>query len=120
MPSRDYANIVVLGGSYAGLSVAHRLLKSTIKELRTSKSSPRYRVLLISPSTHLYWNVGAPRAICGNGLLPINSAFMPFLEKFKRYPDARFSFIQGEAISINFVHRNLEVKVVPPPSSKAE
>src|SRR6201996_1948771 len=112
MPSREYANIVVLGGSYAGLTVAHRLLKSTIKELRTTKSSLRYRVLLISPSTHLYWNIGAPRAICGKGLVPTSSTFMPFLDGFKRYPEAQFLFIQGDAVSINFVHRKLEVKVV--------
>ena len=120
MPSRDYANIVILGGSYAGLSVAHRLLKSTIKELKITKSSPRYRVVLVSPSTHLYWNVGAPRAICGPESVSRNSIFIPFLEEFKKYPDAQFSFIQGEAVAVNFVHRTVEVKGIRAWSSKTE
>jgi apoptosis-inducing factor 2 len=120
MSSREYANIVVLGGSYAGLSVTHRLLTTTIKELRTTKSSPRYRVVLVSPSTHLYWNIGAPRAICGAELVSKRSAFIPFLDEFKRYPDTQFSFIQGEAVSINFVHRTVEIKMVRSRSASRE
>jgi NADH dehydrogenase FAD-containing subunit len=52
--------------------------------------------------------------------VPTSSTFIPFLDGFKRYPEAQFLFIQGEAVSINFVHRKLEVKVVMSRSSKAE
>lgn len=41
--------IVILGASYAGISIAHKLLKHTLPDVKDLK------VVLISPSTHMYW-----------------------------------------------------------------
>ena len=46
-------NIVVLGASFAGLSVAHAFLDTTLVQLRTTSAAPNYRQILISPSTHI-------------------------------------------------------------------
>jgi apoptosis-inducing factor 2 len=110
MVFKDSANIVVIGGSYAGLSVAHRLLRNIIKELRTTKSSPRYRVILISPSKRLYWNVAAPRALADSKLVSRDKAFVPFLQSFKKYPSDKFLFIEGEAVAVNCTQRTMQVR----------
>src|ERR1700761_8178051 len=55
---RQMKNIVILGGSYAGVSTAHRLLK------QHAGRGP-FKITLVSPNTHFYWNMAAPR-----GLLP--------------------------------------------------
>jgi apoptosis-inducing factor 2 len=116
MSSRDFANLVILGGSYAGLSVVHRLLRTTIKELRTTESSPKYRVILVSPSTHFYWNVAAPRAISDPDQVPNERIFLDLRPEFSKYSADEFLFIQGEAVGVNTVHRTVNVKDVRPRS----
>ena len=48
-------NIVILGASYAGLSCAHHFLDHTTSRLRITSAAPNYRLVIINPSTHLYW-----------------------------------------------------------------
>jgi NADH dehydrogenase FAD-containing subunit len=62
-------NIVILGASYAGLLTAHTFLRQALPQLCTTRTAPAYRVVLIAPSTHLYWNVAAPRAIADPAVL---------------------------------------------------
>jgi NADH dehydrogenase FAD-containing subunit len=105
-----FTNIVVLGASYAGLTITHKLLRKTIRELRIPGSALRYRVILISPSTHLYWNISAPRAICDVKYASKRSSFIPFVDEFQEYSEEEFTFIQGEAISVNCLQRLVTVK----------
>jgi hypothetical protein len=61
-------NIVMLGASFAGLSIARAFLDTTLRQLRTTPNAPNYRLILISPSMHIYWNIDAPRALVALGL----------------------------------------------------
>jgi apoptosis-inducing factor 2 len=110
MSGKDFANLVVLGGSYSGLSVTQRLLKSTIKELRTTSSSPQYRIVLVSPSTHFYWNVAAPGVLSDPERIPLDHIFLDLRTEFGKHATNQFLFIQGEAVGINTVHRTVKVK----------
>ncbi|KAK4986790.1 hypothetical protein LTR50_005085 [Elasticomyces elasticus] len=94
-------NIVVLGASFAGLSVAHHFLDHTIKRLSTTPTSPTYRLILVSPSTHIYWNIGAPRVLAAPNLIPHTDAFIPIEPGFRRHKGADFTFIQGFATGID-------------------
>lgn len=116
--AEDLLNIVVLGGSFAGLSVSHRFLDQTIKQLHTFEGAPNYRVVIVSPSTHLYWNIAAPRAIVSSGLIPHVNTFLPTQPAFDRHPADKYVFIQGRATGIDFNTRNVTVAVVTPPVSK--
>ena len=40
-------DIVVLGASFAGLSIAHAFLDTTLAQLRTTSAAPNYRLILI-------------------------------------------------------------------------
>jgi apoptosis-inducing factor 2 len=111
MASREPVNILILGGSYAGLSVAHQFLRKIIDTLGTTRTAPKYRVVLVSPSTHFYWNVGAPRAICSRRLVPETEAFLSIQEHFKAYPAGQFRFVQGQAVNVNFLRRTVDVQL---------
>lgn len=116
MVLREPLNIVILGGSYAGLSVAHQFLRKTIHDLRRTPTAPRYRLILVSPSTCLYWNVGAPRAICNNEHDSSENYFIPFLDAFAVYDQDLFHFIQGEATAVDFSQRNVTIEPIIPGS----
>lgn len=87
-------NVVILGASFSGLPMAHYLIKHLPAD---------YTVTLVNPSTHLFWNIAAPRAIVAPELLGKNHAdlFLPFLPAFEKYTAGRFTFVQGKAVSSN-------------------
>ena len=105
-------NVVVLGGSYAGISVAHNFLESVIDQLGTTITAPQYRLVLVSPSTHLYWNIGAPRAIVSRSLIPHTQSFHSVVDAFRTYPINRFSFVHGTAIAVDFSQRTVIVSLL--------
>ncbi|KAF2096066.1 FAD/NAD(P)-binding domain-containing protein [Rhizodiscina lignyota] len=107
-------DIVILGGSFAGISAAHHFLKDTVDKLRVTRTAPSYRVVLISPSTHIYWNIGAPRGIVSPTWLPQNDLFVPIIPAFRRYPINRFHFIQGTATSVDMFARRVHVELHTP------
>jgi NADH dehydrogenase FAD-containing subunit len=120
MVRRETVDIVILGGSYAALSVAHQFLYKTIHELRTTSTAPRYRVVLVAPNTHLFWNIGAPRAICTNDIDEAEQYFFPFLDSFNFYEHDEFLFIQGEAIAVDFGQKTVDIALVLTEASKGK
>lgn len=84
--------VVILGGSYGGISTAHRLLKQT-------KATP-VKVILVTPNTHFYWNLGACRALVP-GQLKDEKIFQAIAPGFKQYTADRFEFIVGSAESLD-------------------
>lgn len=90
--------VLILGASFVGIAVAHRLLRLLPAE---------YRVVLVGPSDHLYWNVAVPRALVKDNqfLGTANSAalFQPILPGFAAHtakPD-RFEFVLGTATALD-------------------
>ncbi|TID22761.1 FAD/NAD(P)-binding domain-containing protein [Venturia nashicola] len=107
MSPKEPVNIIILGGSFAGISVAHAFLRKTYDELsrqyesNTKIKAPRFRVILVSPSTHFFWNIAAPRALVSPKSVPHSKSFTPILEAFEDYPEGRFTFIQGTASALD-------------------
>lgn len=90
----DTHNIVILGGSYSGLAVAHGLLKALPNlKAQTGKS---YKVTMISNSTHFWFSVGAPRAMFIPYPKDIMDSFIPIELGFKQYPSGLFNFVHAE------------------------
>lgn len=110
-------NIVVLGASFAGLSVAHAFLDTTLAQLRTTSTAPSYRLILVSPSTHIYWNIGAPRALVALGLIKQDDLFIPIEPGFQRHKGRPYTIIQGRAVTWDNNARTIEVELL---SSAAE
>ncbi|TVY42018.1 Oxidoreductase [Lachnellula subtilissima] len=86
-------HIVILGGSYAGVSTAHRILK------HAAKTGP-FKITLVSPNTHFYWNMASPRALIP-GQLSDAEMFRPIAAGFAQYPASQFEFVAGMAESLN-------------------
>lgn len=86
-------NIVILGGSYGGVSTAHRILKQ-------APGSASFKITLVSPNTHFYWNVASPRGIIP-GQIEDEKLFQPISAGFDHYPAGRFEFIVGSAESLD-------------------
>ncbi|RDW91953.1 hypothetical protein BP5796_01347 [Coleophoma crateriformis] len=86
--------IVILGASYAGLLVAHKLLKHTLPVVKD------FKVVLVSPSTHIYGNLASVRAIIP-GQFSDEKLWIEIAPGFKSYPSGAYSFILGKASAVD-------------------
>lgn len=93
------STILILGASYGGLTVAHKLLK------HTRSSSTKLKVILVNPSSKFYWNLASVRAIVP-GLIKDEALFHDIADGFK-YAGSDFEFVAGTAKSVD-----IEKKVV--------
>ena len=83
--------VVILGAGWAGLPLAHKLLKYTCP-----KAKDDLKVILVSPNSHFYWNVAAVRGVIP-GAIPDEQLFLPIEPAFAQYSTENFEFIPGKA-----------------------
>lgn len=102
--------ILILGGSFAGISAAHYALKHTIPQL-PKKDDVTYNVTLVNPSKDLYWRFAAPRAIVSKTMMPSDHIFYPIEPAFT-YAFPKFKFIQGTATHVDAAGQSVSVKTV--------
>ncbi|CAI7598319.1 unnamed protein product [Penicillium pancosmium] len=76
-------NILILGGSYGGISTAHYLLKNVIPSL---SGASQYEVTL-------------------------DKLFVDISSMFNKYPDGRFRFLHGKAAAVDHTKRVASVKL---------
>ncbi|KXH49273.1 hypothetical protein CNYM01_06989 [Colletotrichum nymphaeae SA-01] len=100
--------IVILGGSYGGLSTAHYLLKHAIPAL---PSATHFRIVLVSPSAEVMCRPACPRALISDDMFPQDKLFVDIPSVFKQYDSESFLFIQGTATSLS--HGERAVFVTP-------
>ncbi|PLB40510.1 NAD(P)/FAD-dependent oxidoreductase [Aspergillus candidus] len=96
-------NIVVIGGSYAGIGVCHGLLQKN--------SDRKITVTLINPSTEFYFNIAAPRIVAKSDMIAPEKYTYSVPEVFEKYPAGTFRFVHGIASSIDLEERNVHVHV---------
>ncbi|KAJ5595461.1 uncharacterized protein N7459_001669 [Penicillium hispanicum] len=100
-------HILILGGSYAGLSTAHYLLKHAVPRLPRPDS---YQVVLVSPSTEVLCRPACPRAMVSADLLPQDQLFVSIPELFAGYPAANFRFEHGSAVHLDHDKRTVLIQ----------
>ncbi|TKA71297.1 hypothetical protein B0A55_07588 [Friedmanniomyces simplex] len=105
-------NIVILGASFGGLSCAHHFLDYTINNLYKTSTAPNYRLVIVSPSTHIYWNIGAPRALVAPDLIKHDDAFIPIEPGFHRHRGHQFTIIQGSCTEMDPEKRTVTVELI--------
>ncbi|KAL4931133.1 NAD(P)/FAD-dependent oxidoreductase [Aspergillus undulatus] len=90
-------HIVIIGGSFAGLSTAHQILQQAVK------TQAQIKLTLVSRDTHLYWNIAAPRAVASAALVPDEKLFASIPDGFERarYPKGMFEFVHGTARGVD-------------------
>ncbi|KAF2629601.1 FAD/NAD(P)-binding domain-containing protein [Macroventuria anomochaeta] len=102
--------ILILGGSYAGISAAHYALKHTIPQL-PKENDVTYNVTLVNPSKDLYWRFAAPRALVSKQMMPYDQIFYPIEPAFT-YAFPKFKFIQGTATHVDAAGQSVSVTTV--------
>ena len=95
--------VVILGAGWAGLPLAHKLLKYTLP-----KSKDGLKVILVSPNTHFYWNLAAVRGIIP-GAIPDSELFHTIAPGFTSYPSGSFEFVLGTATGLQPEQNTVEV-----------
>ncbi|PSR92175.1 hypothetical protein BD289DRAFT_364917 [Coniella lustricola] len=92
--------VVILGGSYGGLHVAHALLKQ--------KSD--IKVVLVSKSSHFYWNMASVRAIVP-GTIPDEQLSQPLSVALERYPKEKYEIIIGAVGKVDPASKTVLISV---------
>ncbi|KAI0877428.1 FAD/NAD(P)-binding domain-containing protein [Hypoxylon argillaceum] len=107
----DKKKIVILGGSYAGVSTAHYLLKHAIPKLPDQKS---YQVVLVSTSSQAMCRPAAPRALISDAMFPQDKLFVSIPKSFSQYAAGSFVFEQGTATALDTENRTVSVLPAKP------
>ncbi|KIW96887.1 uncharacterized protein Z519_02278 [Cladophialophora bantiana CBS 173.52] len=98
--------IVIIGASFAGLNVAHNLLKTVIPQLSNGEKKA-YKLVQIAPNDEFFWKIGAPRVIGNPQSLPLEKALIPIGPSFKAYSKEQYEFIKAYATSIDPASRTV-------------
>ena len=91
--------IVVIGASFAGLTVASNLLRDILPAI-SSNGKQAFKVTLINPTKEFLWKIGLPRTIVNPTSLPLEKALTDIEPYFTKYGPEKFQFIQAYASSI--------------------
>ena len=100
--------ILILGGSYAGISTAHYVLKHIIPKLPENEF---YQVVLISASSQILCRPACPRALISDDMFPQEKLFVNIPEVFEKYPKGSFRFIQGTATQMDHNNRIVSINL---------
>lgn len=103
--------LVILGGSYAGLSTAHYLLRHAVPALaKAHPSSPKtYEVVLVSPSETVLCRPACPRALLSDKFFDQDKLFTDIPAQFTQYPAGSFRFVHGTVTALDHVARTVTV-----------
>jgi NADH dehydrogenase FAD-containing subunit len=95
--------VVILGASFAGLKIAHNLLKHSLPVVKDLK------VIVVSPTTHVFFNLAAPRAIVP-GQIPDEKLMAPYEPGFSKYPSTSYEIVLGVATNVDPANKKVDIK----------
>ena len=101
-------NIVILGGSYGGLSTAHNLLKHAIPHL---PDKSLYQVIIVSASSEAICRPACPRALISDDMFPQEKLFVNIPKQFEQYPKDSFRFVHGTATELDHTNRTVSISL---------
>jgi NADH dehydrogenase FAD-containing subunit len=105
--------IVILGAHHGGVNVAHYLLRHIIPPLSKLTPSVSYHITIVAPNTEFYWNIGAPRHLVSEDVLPANSIWFSIASAFERYDQSLFTFVKGKATALTPGNRTVTIATGP-------
>lgn len=102
-------NIVILGGSYGGLSVAHYILKHVIPQIPNKEA---IQVILISTASQVFCRPACPRAMLSDAMFPQGKLFVDIEAQFLQHAKGgNFQFIKGTAMHLDHAKHIITIKV---------
>ncbi|SPN99055.1 uncharacterized protein DNG_02094 [Cephalotrichum gorgonifer] len=92
-------NVVILGGSYAGVSSVHYILQHVVPQL---PNSAEYKVVLVSPSAEVVTRPATVRALISDDLLPQDQVWSNVKSILgTKYNKSNFQFVLGKATELD-------------------
>ncbi|KAL4938806.1 hypothetical protein BDV06DRAFT_46731 [Aspergillus oleicola] len=91
--------VIIIGGSFGGLSVAKSLLKEV----------PSVKVILINPSEKAFFNIAAPRVFAKPDAFTPSQYLLDIRDTFKNYQSSAFEFVKGSVTAIDTTTKNVIV-----------
>lgn len=108
-------NIVILGGSFAGVGCVHYLLKHVVPKLPDPAS---YQVVLVSPSEEVVCRPATVRALISDDLLNQEQLWTKIRSTLEaQYSNGNFRFVHGRATALETDARAVNVELVESPGS---
>jgi NADH dehydrogenase FAD-containing subunit len=102
-------NIVVVGGSAAGLMTTHNIMKNILPALK-AKADAKYHVYLINASSKWFYRVASPRVATSTKRMSTEQVMFDIDDGFKQYSADDFTFIEAAATGLNISTRTLSYK----------
>ncbi|KAF6808242.1 amid-like mitochondrial oxidoreductase [Colletotrichum sojae] len=99
-------NIVILGGSYAGVSTAHYLLRHILPQL---PAEDEHQIVLVSASSQLMCRPTCPRALISDDMFDQAKLFVDTRSIFEQHPKTAFRFVHGTATALDLSSRTVAV-----------
>ncbi|KAF2635252.1 FAD/NAD(P)-binding domain-containing protein [Massarina eburnea CBS 473.64] len=110
MASQPHHEIVIVGGNFSGVNLAHYLLRITFPALKKAYPSLTYHITLVSPNTHFFFKIASPRAIVDPVQASNEKIFKSLADAFKQYKDGLFYHVKGRAIAVKATEKNVVVQ----------
>jgi NADH dehydrogenase FAD-containing subunit len=107
-PPADVKNIVIIGGSYAGVSTAHYLLRHAVPYLPSDQA---YQVVVVSAADEIMCRPACPRALISDSMFPQDKLFNNIPKLFDQYPKGAFRFVHGKAVDLDHGNSTLVVEL---------
>jgi NADH dehydrogenase FAD-containing subunit len=98
MSTQQAHQVVIVGGK-------------TLPSLKVLKPETAFHVTLISPNTHIYFKIAAPRALINPDAISEDKYFKAIDEAFKQYDASVFEHVQGKAIGLDAQNRTVSVQM---------
>ena len=99
-------DIVILGGSYGGVSMGHNVLKHFRPGLPGHSA---YRVVLVSPTTHVMCRAAFPRAMISDDNQ--DKVFVSIPKSLFEHYGSSFRFALGSATGLGYQQRIVSLDV---------
>ncbi|OAK94531.1 FAD/NAD(P)-binding domain-containing protein [Phaeosphaeriaceae sp. SRC1lsM3a] len=102
-PSPPTKTILILGASYAGLSLTHHLLKHVLPSL------PDHKIVLVAPSKDVMCRPACPRAMLADEYFDQSKLFVDIHAQLVQYPSDKWEFVHGAAVGVDHVARTARI-----------
>jgi NADH dehydrogenase FAD-containing subunit len=110
MSSQTPHEIVIVGGNFGGVDVAHYLLRNTLPALKKAQAEFTYHITLVTPNTHFFFKVASPRAIVNQTQAPHDKIFKSLAAAFEQYEPGVFTLVQGKATAVKESEKSVVVQ----------
>lgn len=110
-------NIVIVGGSYAGVGAIHYIQKHVIPQLPEPSS---YQTVLVSPSTVAVGRTATVRGLISDELLNQEHLWTDVKGTLEGLYPKSFRFVHGKAAGLDTEARSLDVQLVDGSAEKIE